>query len=160
MGFTDSLMVAQYRIKVHAMKSSANLIGAIVLGGMARVLESAAAGADIAVIDSLHDIFIREWLGYKEKLAECVADFSYDESNNLPKEEVRDYTVIKTDLERLKAAAAEFDMDAMDEAMKRLEGFAYPEHIAVNIEKLGVFVTNMDCDGVSDIIEAMISEIE
>lgn len=157
---TNQDMVAQYRIKVHSMKSSANLIGAIVLGGMARVLESAAAKSDIAVIDSMHDIFIREWLSYKEKLAECVADFSDDDINDLPKEEVRDYTVIKTYLEELKAAAAEFDIDAMDEVMKRLESFTYPENIAVNMEKLGVFVTNMDCDGASDMIEAIISEIE
>ncbi|MBO5228644.1 MAG: response regulator, partial [Lachnospiraceae bacterium] len=51
----------QYRIKVHAMKSSANLIGAIVLGGMAKVLENAARDGNIEVIDALHDIFIKEW---------------------------------------------------------------------------------------------------
>ena len=71
-----------------------------------------------------------------------------------------DYTVIKTYLEELKAAAAEFDIDVMDEVMKRLESFIYPENIAANMEKLSVLVTNMDCDGASDRIEAIKSEAE
>ena len=57
----------QYRIKVHSMKSSANTIGAIVLGGMAKILENAAQNADIHIIGKLHSIFLTEWQSYSEK---------------------------------------------------------------------------------------------
>ena len=65
-------MVAQYRIKVHSMKSTANLIGATVIGGMAKFLEDAARREELVVLDTLHPIFIKEWRSYKEKLAECI----------------------------------------------------------------------------------------
>ncbi|MBQ7067327.1 MAG: response regulator [Lachnospiraceae bacterium] len=133
-------MLAQYRIKVHSMKSAANLIGAIVLGGMAKLLEDAARDADIKLIEALHDIFIKEWRGYKEQLKDCVNE----KDNEQIKEEVEDYKEITDYLERLQEAMTEMDIDRMDEIMEKLEGFQYSDQIQQSIEKLSVFVTNLD----------------
>lgn len=72
-------MVTQYRIKVHSMKSSANLIGATVIGGMAKLLEDAARREELDYIDKLHPIFNKEWRSYKEKLADCIQIIQKDE---------------------------------------------------------------------------------
>ena len=58
-------MVTLYRIKVHSMKSSANLIGATVIGGMAKLLEDAARRGDLTYIANLHPMFNKEWRSYK-----------------------------------------------------------------------------------------------
>ena len=55
----DIMLLDQYRIRVHSMESSANFIGATVLGGMAKILENAARDGDIERIDVLHDIFLQ-----------------------------------------------------------------------------------------------------
>ena len=131
----------QYRVKVHGMKSSANMIGAIVLGGMAKVLENAAKDADIETIEKLHSVFIREWLSYEEKLAECVPK----KTANLKKEQgVEDYTVILAYLEMLRQAVEELDIDEMDRIMSLLEDFSYSEEIQGGMEELSSLVVNMD----------------
>ncbi len=148
-------MLTQYRIKVHAMKSSANLIGVIVLGGMAKVLENAARDGNIELIDALHDIFLKEWRGYKDKLKECI---NVDEE--IQKEEIEDYSVILAYLEMLRVAMEELDIDAMDEAMAKLESFKYSEDVQSVIERLSVYVTNMDSGQAEILIEQLMDKIQ
>lgn len=138
-------MLTQYRIKVHSMKSSANLIGATVIGGMAKLLEDAARREDIPYIESLHMIFIKEWRSYKDKLKDCV-NTSENNAAQPEKKEIEDTDVILSYLEKLKEAMYEMDIDSMDENMKKLEEYRYGDEVQKDIEKLSVLVTNMDSD--------------
>ncbi len=128
-----------YRIKVHSMKNSANLIGATVLGGMAKLLENAAKDGELERIHTLHDLFIDEWKGYKEKLKECVRTPQMSD-----KKVVENVGVILSLLESLRDAVQEMEMDEMDSLMAELEGYAYPSDIYSKIENLSVQVLNMD----------------
>ncbi len=139
----------QYRIKVHSMKSSANLIGAIVLGGMAKVLENAARDYNMKCIIALHDIFLVEWRSYKEKLK----DYGQPADEKV---EVTDYTEILAYLEMLHHALEEFEMDEMDRLMNLLENFQYPDNMQNAIQQLGAHVLNMDTGQA----EAMIEKIK
>ncbi len=152
-------MIKQYRIKVHSMKSSANLIGAIVLGGMAKLLEDAARNEDVNLITALHDIFLREWREFKKKLKECIklADDSREEQ---AKEKVEDYKEIIEYLESLQEAMEDMDIDRMDEIMAKLEGFQYSSQVQQNIEQLSVHVTNMDSSQADNVIKEIISQIK
>ena len=149
----------QYRIKVHAMKSSANMIGATVLGGMAKLLENAARDGDTEVIHRLHGIFLKEWYSAKEALRECPGIGT--EETEEDKKEIEDYTVIIAYLGLLKEAFEEMDLDEMDQMMANLEEYAYPEGIQKNIERLSVLVTNLDggeAELVMQIIEKQLKE--
>ncbi|MDD6482065.1 MAG: response regulator [Lachnospiraceae bacterium] len=143
----------QYRIKVHSMKSSANMIGALVLGGMAKLLEDAAKNADIERIDSLTPIFLKEWCSYREKLEVCV---------KRPEEKVEeeDDTVILAYFEMLRVAMEELDIDRMDESMEILEKFVYPADIQIKIEELSTLVTNMDSEQALPLIEELMRKIQ
>ena len=145
----------QYRIKVHGMKSSANMIGAIVLGGMAKVLENAAANDDIETIDKLHPVFIREWLSYEEKLKVLVS-----ETDEKQTKEIEDDTVIFTYLEMLRMACMEEDMDEMDRLMALLEEFHYEEEIQAGMEELGALIINMDSDQAVSKIEELVNTLK
>ncbi len=153
-------MLSQYRIKVHSMKSSANLIGATVLGGMAKILENAAANADVQVLDALHPIFITEWLGYREKLKICVAEFGEDTQEAQEKVQPDNYESVIQYLEALREAVAEFDIDTMDEMMKKVESFGYPESVQKAVERLSVYVTNMDCEQADAKITEIIGQLQ
>jgi len=151
---SDTLdMLNQYRIKVHAMKSSANMIGATMLGGMAKLLENAAKGADMEVIASMTPIFLREWRSYKEKLESCVPDAA-------EKEEIQDYTVVLAYLEMLRVAMLEMDIDGMDRSMEELEHIAFSEKLQPQIEKLSVLVTELDSEQAVPLIEELMKQIK
>lgn len=144
-------MLDQYRIKVHSMKSSANLIGATVLGGMAKLLENAAKAGDRELIDRLTDIFLVEWRSYKEKLKSCIgADKEAQE-----KETVEDYHVILAYLEMLRVAMLDMDIDKMDETMDRLEAYEYPQEIQTLMERLAILVTELDGDAAEPVMEEL-----
>lgn len=142
-------MLRQYRIKVHAMKSSANLIGATVLGGMARILEKAAKDNNPEIIDNLTPVFLKEWRTFKESLKECIKD------SEEKRETVEDYTVIMAYLEMLKGAMLELDIDGMDQNMEELNRFVYPADMQSDIERLAGLVTAMDSEQAVILIEEL-----
>lgn len=148
-----------YRIKVHSMKSSANMIGATALGGMAKVLENASRDGNIEIVNGLHDIFIEEWRSYKEKLKECLGIDEESETAE-DKKEIEDYTILLAYLELLREAFEEMDIDEMDQMFANLEEYAYPADIQKNIEKLSVLVTNMDGDEAELVMEAIESQLK
>ena len=149
---TDAAMIEQYRIKVHSMKSSANLIGATVLGGMAKLLENAAREEDVARIMALHDIFMDEWRACGDRLSESFAGGTEDVLPQDTQNEPKDYTVILAYLEMLRGALEELDMDVMDETMAKLEEYSYPSEIQAHITTLSGMVTAMDSDGGEEVI--------
>ena len=154
---SDPDMLTQYRIKVHAMKSSANLIGAIMLGGMAKLLENAAANGDLMVLDALHDIFVEEWRSYKEKLKVCIQ--TPEEDRHTKPLTAEELPMIPGLLDTLKNAMDELDIDVADGIMEKLCGFSYPPRVQENIEKLGVIVTNLDCEQAELLINELTDQI-
>lgn len=64
--------LAAYRVKAHGMKSSAALIGAVPLAGMAKILEFAAKEHNVEKIRTLTPAFLEEWRSYKNKLKNFV----------------------------------------------------------------------------------------
>lgn len=153
---SDSDMVAQYRIKVHSMKSTANLIGATVIGGMAKFLEDAARREELAVLDTLHPIFIKEWRSYKEKLTECIQMIRKDNDESEKKEPV-DKEEIFSVLKLLKEASEEMDIDAMDANMEKLQSYQYSDEMQNRMDKLSAMVTNMEVDEIVELVEQMLT---
>ncbi|MCR4907267.1 MAG: response regulator [Lachnospiraceae bacterium] len=137
-----------YRIMVHGMKSVANSIGIITLAGMAAVLEKAAADGDEATIDRLHDVFIREWRSYKDRLKEypgIAAGYSEE------KEEIKP-EILGVLLNMLSAAMKEMDIDGADDAIKKLSSFRLPGVAAGEFDALKAAVAQLDQDRVLQII--------
>lgn len=140
-----------YRIKVHAMKSSAALIGAAPLSGVARLLEYAARDGQIEVIRSVTPVFLSDWRSYKEKLKVCI-----------PKEEKRvieDICVVIELLEGLKISMEDMDIDASDAAMEEIRGYEFAEDIQVKIEELGSAVVNLDSEITTELVEWIVKRM-
>ena len=144
---SDNEALEQYRIKVHAMKSSAGLIGAVPLNGMAKVLEYAARDGKVDVILNMTEVFLSEWRSYKDKLRILI-----DESDDSEKIVPEDITVISAFLDMLGSAMEEMDIDVADETMKLLMQYKYDDDIQSYIEQLGVAVANLDGELVADFI--------
>ena len=146
-----------YRIKVHSMKSSANLIGATVLGEMAKTLEDGARKEEESVLEALHPIFLPKWRSYYKVLKELVEEVTEKkrEKGERIEEDDKRWEEILESLTLLKEALEEFDMDAMDREMENLEKFSHPEDIEQMVEKLAAHIINMEVENALPLVEKL-----
>lgn len=142
----------QYRIKVHAMKSSAALIGAVGLSGMAKILEYAARDERRDAIISMNGLFLEEWRSYKERLMPLLSE---DESTDKAevKTEEADPAWLLEKLDNLQAAMEDVDIDTADEIMKELKQYRYTDPVAEVVEKLETAVMNIDAQKTEEYIQ-------
>lgn len=129
-----------YRVKVHSMKNSAAMIGAVSLTGVARMLEFAAKDGKTDVIESLTPVFLQEW----RKMKDILKPVAEREISQEEKEEP-DYELTKELLRLLRNAIEEMDVDTADEILRQLKRYAYPESIMTGVmDNLCLAVTNLD----------------
>lgn len=140
-----------YRIKVHAMKSSAALIGAVSLSEQAKTLEYAARDKELNLILQKTQAFLNEWRSFKEKLSIL---FPQEE-----KVEIFDMSEIIDKLENLKSAMEFLDVDTADELMNDLRHYQYSEEISIKMEELSQSVVNLDSEGAAILVEEILSKI-
>ena len=141
----DENAVDSYRIKVHAMKSSAALIGIAGLSQKAKELEMAAKDGDLKYLHENTEVFLNDWRSYKEKLSVCIKEEE--------KEDILDITVIEELLENLKEAMEFMDIDTADELIKELRNYKFTEDMAEKVESLGAAVVNLDTVSANNIID-------
>ena len=141
----------QYRIKVHGMKSSAALIGAAPLSGVARLLEYAARDGILEVIESVTPVFLTDWRSYREKLKVCIPQEE--------KQEIADMSVVVDLLEHLCMAMEDMDIDASDADMEELRKYEFGEEIQTLVDALDTAVVNLDSDGGAELIEKIIGKL-
>lgn len=142
-----------YRIKVHAMKSSASLIGILPLFGVARLLEYAARDEKYDVIEAVTAPFLQEWRGYKEKLAVCIPEEG-------EKKEIEDASIILAYLEMLRLSMEEMDVEAADKLIEDIRQYEYEPQIQEKVECLSVAVTNLDGEQVTELVEEISQQIQ
>lgn len=139
----------QFRVKVHAMKASAAMIGAMHISGMARMLEKLAIEENTEAIMNIAPVFLGEWRSFKEKLSPLMPEES------LEADELADFNrnLIEEQLELLIRAMEEFDVDRADELVLLLKKFKYPDNCKRIMEDIYTAVTNLDEDKVRECVE-------
>lgn len=153
---TESEALGQLRIKVHSMKNSAAMIGAVSLAGVAKMLEYAARDGKIDLIENMTPVFLQEWGNMKEILKPAVQTGDSNENREEP-----DYELTKEFLRLLRDAIEEMDVDAADEIVRQLKRFAYSESIMTEVmENLCLAVTNLDEEQVAVWTDKFEQELE
>ena len=116
-GLERSSVLSGYRIQVHSMKSSAAMIGAVSLSGIARMLEYAARDEKTEEILAVTPSFLAEWRGMKEGLKEVVGETEPEEKTELDPE------LYLQLLDMLPAAMEQMDVDMADDIIEQLRAF-------------------------------------
>lgn len=147
---TMSDNLKQYRVKVHAMKASAAMIGAIHLSGMARMLEIYAINEDISAIVSVTPLFLREWRGFKEKL-KPVSDRENANVENIETIDVNT-DILLEQFGFLAKAMEDMDVDKADEIVSILKQFSYPSDYSAYMLELYNAVESLDDARILEII--------
>ncbi len=151
----DASALSNYRIKVHAMKNEANLIGGYFLGGSAASLEYASRDGNIGQVLDVTPYFLDSWNSYRSKLKllSFLTDSSDKQSIEGHQDEVRDL------LTRLNDAMQAFDVHGADDVMKEIDEYQFPESLEEDMSRLKGYVSNLDSDNAEILINKLMEEI-
>ncbi|MBQ3558204.1 MAG: response regulator [Agathobacter sp.] len=146
-------MIRDYTIEVHALKSTARMIGAMELSEKFYRLEQLGNAEDEKTLALETPDVLSLYRSYKPIL-EPFARMKEQEKQDVPVED------IIAELESLKNAMDCFDLDGADEAMHKLEGFAFPEECQSRVEELSAYVADVAMEDVMNLADALIAELQ
>lgn len=133
-----------YEILVHALKSSARLIGAMELSAQAAYLESCADNGNVDEIKAKTSDLLKLYRSYKEKLAVASED------SDLP---LISDSQLDEAFSNIKEMVEIFDFDTADSIMKMLEGYSIPFEKQEVFLKLQKLMVKVDREGILELLE-------
>lgn len=149
---SDAEALQQFKVRVHSMKSSAAMIGATFLSGIAKMLEYAARDGRTDIIFSVTPYFLEEWQHMKERLGPLAGETVSHTDSQKPQADLK---IIQEYFPLLEQAMQTMNIDTADEIMRYFETFQYPEPVFALIGQLGLSVTNLDAKQTAKIIESL-----
>ena len=139
--------VRLYTIKVHSLKSSARIVGAIELSELAAKLETAGNNNDREFIAANTDRLLSEYMVFKEKLKDLHDNDEGSDKEKISEDELKDA------YEALREVIPQMDYDAVEMIIDQLKEYklsSEDEKLVKEIEKkLRVF----DWDGMEAIVK-------
>lgn len=144
----DEEALSSYRIKVHAMKSSASLCGALQVYGMAARLEQSAIKRNVGEILAVTPYFLDSW-------TELGKEFSENFGEETPEEEKEEISgdVLKELLHQLATGMAHYDIKAADSIISELSGYRLEDAETEKFEELKNAVAALDAESCARICE-------
>lgn len=139
-----------YTIKVHALKSSARIVGAEELSDLAKELEFAAKEEKTDIVREKTDSLLKMYRKYDDMLSPV-----YEE--NKAKDNSRDKEMISPEImndlyEKLKKYASDIDYDQMEMIMDDLEKYDFPDEEKDRYMKLKKYWDEVDYDAIVRIL--------
>ena len=141
-----------YTIKIHALKSSARLVGAIELGDMAEALEMAGKGDNIPYIRENHEAVMEYYLNYKETLAPAFCDEDGGKIEEKSRKPVADADLMESIYEELRAAADDMDCEKVGMIMKEAGEYSVPESDKAKFDRIREAAKMFDYDKILEVL--------
>ncbi len=136
-----------YTTKVHALKSSARVIGANELSDRARRLEDAGNANRIEEIQNDTAALLKLYRSYFEKLSPLIE--TEETNSNKP---LIDEDSLAEAIEAMKDAAANFDIDSLEFILESLEDYQLPENEFERYKKIKSAVEKLDWESITSIL--------
>ena len=128
-----------YCTKVHALKSTSRLIGAMEVSEKAAELEELSNKKESDKIKEKHTPLMTLFKGFKEKLSALIKK----EDDEAGKPEIS-AAELKEKLSKIGKAAEDFDIDLLDSLMAELSAYAHPQSFKDTFAKIRTCVENVD----------------
>lgn len=146
-------LLKEYTIEVHALKSTARMIGAMELSEKFYELEKLGDAKDQITLEILTPDVLSLYRNIKT-LLEPFAKSMEQEKASVSNEEMIEA------LTQLKDAVDSFDLDEADKVMRKIEGYAFPEHLRLMVEQLSAFVSDVAMEDIMNLTELLIKELQ
>ena len=137
--------IRNYTVKVHALKSSARIIGAAELSEKARLLEDAGNGSDTAFINENTEELLKQYRAYEGILAPI--NESAEELPEIPPE------TLKETYAALKEISEMMDRDMVLMALDSVKEYRLPVKDAECFKELREKISQLDWDGIKEILK-------
>ena len=144
-GYYDSEDWDNYTIKVHALKSSSRLVGAVSLGDDAEALEMAGKSRDIDFIKAHHDSLLDSYRTLWEALTPTLG--RTDDLPPIPADMLEDAYGGLSEF----VAAKDYELARM--VMDSVKEYSLPEEDKDRFDRIGVCLSQMDWDGIGSILQ-------
>lgn len=140
---SDDAKLELYRVKVHALKNTAAVIGATEISEQFKTLEYAARDKELTVIKQNTDKTCSAYLSLAMRISKA---FEIDMKN---KSEVSSELIISI-LGKLKCAMDDFDIETLNDTMDMLENMSWNVEAKAQIDRLSDAVLQLDSDLLCD----------
>lgn len=144
----------EYRIKVHALKSTARLIGAKNLSNQAEDLENSAEKDDLDSIIENHSSMLETYLSYKKKL-KAFYEINKKENENEKKTLLTNAEFAEF-LKKLSDCVENFDSTGMEALINDLNNKIIPDSFSKQISRISSYVEKIDFDSLKNELEKLL----
>lgn len=141
-------LISDYVIEIHALKSSALLIGAVPLSEAAKELEDYGKQGKTEVLEEKTPDVLTLYRDLKNILR------PYAEKEEDAKKEFSDGEWI-TALQQIHQCIEQFDLDGVDQIMEQLEEYQVPECIRESMDQLRVYVADVSLKEIMELTDTM-----
>ena len=141
-----------YTIKIHALKSSARLVGALELGDKAERLEMAGKEGDISYIREEHAPVMEYYLRYREKLAPYYEEGGGSDGDK-PDKPMADEFLMEGFYEGFLEAAESMDCDMVEDILKETGDYSIPDSEKDKFALLRERAEKLDYEGMLEILK-------
>ena len=148
-GFFNAADWGNYTIKIHALKSSAKLIGAMELAEKAQLLENAGKENNIDYIKENYELFMSDYNALIDELSGLFVSTESEASDNRP---VADEFMMESVYEGLREAAENMDCDMIGEILSELSEYAIPESEKEKYDAITEKAGKYDYDGILELL--------
>lgn len=141
-------LISDYVVEVHALKSSALLIGAVPLSEAAKELEGYGKQGKTELLEEKTPDLLAMYRDFKDILK------PYAEKEEDAKKEFSDGEWI-TALQQIHQCIEQFDLDGVDQIMEQLEEYQVPECIRESMDQLRVYVADVSLEEIMELTDTM-----
>ncbi len=139
--------IKDYTIKVHALKSSARLIGAVWFGDEAQMLENAGKEGNLAYIRDHHGEFMREFRAFAEPIGKV-----FEAQHQNPEKPEADKSMMSSAYEMIRDAAEHMDCNALEAVFEEMDQYRIPGAEAELLEKIREAGKQFDYEGIISLL--------
>ena len=142
----DEKDIKLFTIKVHALKSSARIVGAMGLSSLAEKLENAGNNGDTDFINANASKLLDDYLAFKDKLKKINEDAGGDDKPEISEGELNDAYMA------LRELIPQMDYDSVEMIIGNLKEYRLPDEDKTKISDLEKMLRTLDWDSMAQLI--------
>lgn len=141
-------LISDYVVEVHALKSSALLIGAVPLSEAAKELEGYGKQGKTELLEEKTPDLLAMYRDFKDILK------PYADKEEAARQEASNGEWCQA-LQQIHQCIEQFDLDGVDQIMEKLEEYQIPECIRESMDQLRVYVADVSMEEIMELTDTM-----
>ena len=141
-------LISDYVVEVHALKSSALLIGAVPLSEAAKELEGYGKQGKTELLEEKTPDLLAMYRDFKDILK------PYADKEEAARQEASNGEWCQA-LQQIHQCIEQFDLDGVDRIMEKLEEYQIPECIRESMDQLRVYVADVSMEEIMELADTM-----